>query len=105
MNTEGVDDWSEEVFQSVTDKSEYNCPFGWAESKTVILTQAGCWILGPDDLRVRVCCVRRLFDTCGRWARSSVADYYIALEMLRMSVDGRFDVGQTQDVDLVEQFL
>ena len=34
-----------------------------------------------------------------------MADYYIALEMLRMSVDGRFDVGQTQDVDLVEQFL
>ena len=40
INTEGLDDLSEEVFCSVTMKSE-NCPFGVAECKTVILTQAG----------------------------------------------------------------
>ena len=40
INTEGVDDWSEEVFQSVTGKNKH-CPFGGAECKTVILTLEG----------------------------------------------------------------
>ena len=33
---EGLDDWSEEVFCSVTMKSE-NCPFGVAECETTVI--------------------------------------------------------------------
>ena len=40
INTEGVNDWSEEVFWGDNSEIE-NCPFGGAECKTVILTQTG----------------------------------------------------------------
>ena len=40
INTEGVDDWSVEVFWGDNSEIE-NCPFGGAECKTVILTQTG----------------------------------------------------------------
>ena len=33
INTEGVNDWSEEVFLKVDTENE-NCPFGGAECKT-----------------------------------------------------------------------